>query len=204
VFGGTDEDIVHSVDRDAQTNRLLLGGYFKGDIDVDPGTGVQSYTSAGNYDGFVCELDANLQLQWSHQVGGATLNRLRSVRYQPGTGQIISGDFITNTTIGATTLTSNGLSDIYLARYYDVTIGIEETNAEMNMTYDGTNRALTVQFNGESGLLRLSDISGREVWHAYIRGGEQILFANGLPAGVYIAELVVENKRKCSKMIQIQ
>ena len=54
---------------DADEN-IYLTGSFKGTIDLDPGEGEALYVSAGGWDIFVLELDAEGNYLWSGQMGG--------------------------------------------------------------------------------------------------------------------------------------
>ncbi|MCB0793978.1 MAG: T9SS type A sorting domain-containing protein [Flavobacteriales bacterium] len=54
---------------------LLLGGFFQDTADLDPGTGVSNATSAGTRDGFLVELDADINTE-VHAVGSDAPLRL--------------------------------------------------------------------------------------------------------------------------------
>ena len=68
-FGGVDDEFVRGMSIDADEN-IYLTGSFKGTIDLDPGEGEALYVSAGGWDIFVLELDAEGNYLWSGQMGG--------------------------------------------------------------------------------------------------------------------------------------
>lgn len=199
AFTGTDDDMVHSLDIDASGN-FLLGGYFKGDIDIDPSTSSSTIlTSSGNFDSFFCELNSTLQFQWGNQVGGTDLNRLRLARYQFGNDQAIAGDFFNSFTVGSTTLTSNGSSDIYFARFFDITISIEEQHVELGLSYNPKDRTISVKATADRNELRLYDLTGKLLFDLSITG-QSIERIPSFPSGIYVAEISNSAQRKSIKI----
>lgn len=51
-------------------NRLVLGGYFMGQGDFDPGAGVRTLSTMGYYDIFISTFDTAGNLRWVKQLGG--------------------------------------------------------------------------------------------------------------------------------------
>ena len=202
-FSGTDEDLVHSIDID-QSGNVLLGGYFKGNIDVDPSMGSSNLlTSSGNFDGFICELNPSLQFQWAYHVSGSDLNRLRIARYQHGNDQVVAGDFFNTFTVGSTTLTSAGTSDIYFARFYDITIDVIESDKSFtnSISYDPALRSLRIVINTEGALLQIIDLEGRSIRSQSIRkGSSDQLILSGIAAGIYVVELRSESELSTLKI----
>lgn len=103
-------------------NNIVVGGYYTGTTDLDPGASVNSFTSSGGADAFVLKLDDAGNFIWAKSMGGAasdlptslainTSNNIFMTGYFTG-----SGDFDPNA--GVTTLTSTGPtgSDIFLMR----------------------------------------------------------------------------------------
>ena len=70
-LGGPNSDEGRSVAVDKQGN-VLTTGVFEGTADFDPGDGISELTStAGSNDVFINKLDANGNLLWTNQIGGA-------------------------------------------------------------------------------------------------------------------------------------
>ena len=70
TMGSPGADIPHSVTLDS-TGNVYLAGYFSGTIDIDPGTGVRTLTSAGGRDVFLAEFTPTGTLQWAISFGGS-------------------------------------------------------------------------------------------------------------------------------------
>lgn len=70
-IGGTDADNVTGLAVD-NSGSILLGGYFKGVCDFDPGAAVSSYTATGSSThAYVTKLDASGNFVWNRQMGGS-------------------------------------------------------------------------------------------------------------------------------------
>ena len=61
------------------TGNIIATGYFTGTADFDPGSAVLNFTSAGLDDHFVIKLDANGNLLWARQFGGAIFSSGESI-----------------------------------------------------------------------------------------------------------------------------
>ena len=73
-FGGSSGDIGFGVGVDASDN-VYTTGHFQGAADFDPGSGVQTLTSAGVEDIFVSKLDSMGDLVWAFGLGTAGLDQ---------------------------------------------------------------------------------------------------------------------------------
>ena len=72
-LGGTGAEMGLSIAVDASGN-VYTTGQFQGIADFDPGVGVVTFTSAGNYDIFVSKLDASGNYVWAKCFGGTALD----------------------------------------------------------------------------------------------------------------------------------
>lgn len=116
VFEATDTSSVESIEFDADGN-ILLGGIFRETIDLDPSTGTDTYTSLGNYDGFVTKLDSEGNYIWGKVYGGTGLESVYRLLNQNGTIYVGGGfgatvDFDPGT--GEANLTAGGITDGYV------------------------------------------------------------------------------------------
>ena len=64
-FGSSADDFGNSIAVDASGN-VIVGGYFQGTVDFDPGTGTDNHSSVGVKDIFVAKFDANGNLSLIH------------------------------------------------------------------------------------------------------------------------------------------
>lgn len=65
-FGGRSQ--CDAITTDVSGN-IYLTGHLWDDVDFDPGVGVATLSSPGNFDAFVCKLDLNGQYIWARQLG---------------------------------------------------------------------------------------------------------------------------------------
>jgi uncharacterized repeat protein (TIGR01451 family) len=70
VAGNLSERVL-AITVDDQDN-VISTGYFSGSIDLDPGVGTTSFTSAGNHDVFFQKVNASGQFIFGKKVGGTT------------------------------------------------------------------------------------------------------------------------------------
>jgi hypothetical protein len=69
-FYGPQQMIAYKTAIDAQ-GAVYASGYFKGGVDFDPGTGIDSLYSAGLADAFVLKLDSAGDYQWAKRFGSS-------------------------------------------------------------------------------------------------------------------------------------
>lgn len=67
VFGGTGEDYVKTMLQ--TTVGYLIGGYYSGGGDFDPGLGSLNFESFGDRDAFLIQLDFDFNVIWSYNFG---------------------------------------------------------------------------------------------------------------------------------------
>lgn len=101
---------------------VYITGYYQGNnIDFDPGPGVAPLNSNGAYEIFVAKYNANGQYQFAFSVGSSGLDVARGLGLDNNGNIYVIGDF--NNTVdfdpgpGTAFLTSNGVSDAFLAKY---------------------------------------------------------------------------------------
>jgi hypothetical protein len=150
AWGSTGSDIATSITHDANGNMFVVG-YFSGSIDVDPGAGVTTLTSAGGDDAYVMKLDVGGGLQWAIAIGGSTADRAYSVTLAPSGDIVIagsySGTFDADPGVGVNTLTSVGSDDAFLMKLDDVTGALVWVRS-LGGTYSDAALAVTTDASG--------------------------------------------------------
>ncbi len=118
--GGTESDVAYSIAVDKSGN-VFLTGFFEKTADFDPSDGTTNLTSAGNHDIFIAKYNANGALQWAKSVGGNGSDIGKSMAVDVNGNTYLTGYFTGTVdfdpTGGVSNLTSQGIVDIFLAKY---------------------------------------------------------------------------------------
>lgn len=102
------------------SGNVYVAGYFTGTIDLDPGAGTATMTSAGDTDIFVVKLDSSGNYVWGKRIGGA------------------SSDV-------ATALAVEGSGNVYVGGSFDGTVDFDPNAGVSNLT--GVNAGFVVKLN---------------------------------------------------------
>ncbi|MDD2890300.1 MAG: T9SS type A sorting domain-containing protein [bacterium] len=111
-LGGTGEEFAGSMAVDNIGN-IYVTGYFDGTIDLNPGIGIDSHTSNGERDAFLCKLDANGNFIWGKTWGGHKGDTGNGIAVDSFGNIVVIGRFqdtVNFNPAGADTHISNGLS----------------------------------------------------------------------------------------------
>ncbi len=123
-IGSTNPDVGYGVSNDAAGNSYLTG-YFRGTADFDPTATTYTLTTTGtSEDGFVAKYDNGGKLKWAFVLGafgtdignGIHVNAIGDVYV---TGSFMSFFDFDPSSTKTTTLTSAGLEDVFVAKYFN-------------------------------------------------------------------------------------
>ncbi|MCX6270968.1 MAG: SBBP repeat-containing protein [Bacteroidetes bacterium] len=118
-MGGASSDMGSSIAIDVSGN-IYLSGIFEGVADFNPGPGVNTLTSAGEYDMFILKLDASGNLMWVKQIGGPGIDEPFSVALDLSGNIYITGGFSDSVDFdpgpGVHLLTSAGDLDVFICK----------------------------------------------------------------------------------------
>jgi|GEM_PF-961717 len=92
---------------------LYVSGFFTGSI-LSNGVPI---ASAGSSDVFVAKFSSTGGLIWLRTAGGAGADQAEDLSLDPQGNVVITGTFAATATFGATTLTSAGGADVFVAKY---------------------------------------------------------------------------------------
>src|SRR5690242_8895037 len=113
-IGGTAWDSGNGIAVDATGNVYVIGQFF-GTTDFDPGPGVKNLTSAGDYEAFVCKLDATGAYVWAVALGGTSADTGKLIALDSSGNVYCSGVFQGTADfdpgVGTYTLTVSGPTD---------------------------------------------------------------------------------------------
>lgn len=91
-IGGLMEEFATGIAVDAENN-IYRTGYFKGQLDFDPGTGTSMQQSNGQEDYFIIKQDSAGSLEWVHTFGSGGLDAANGISLDSLGNPIITGRF---------------------------------------------------------------------------------------------------------------
>lgn len=150
VNAGTANNTIETMTTDAQHN-VFIGGILQGTANFDPGAGVATLTSSGNYDGFVAKYDKDENYLWAYLIGGATSNE-----------KDVVSDLITDAS-----------GNVYIAGFYIGTADLDPGAGDHSVTSGGAGffpNAYIIKLDGDGNFLWARDYSAGN-----INGTEKIL-----------------------------
>jgi hypothetical protein len=109
---GTDTESAFDIATDASGN-----SYVTGMFDETASFDGQSITANGDYDGFIAKYDPAGNILWAESFGGVGPENGAAVTIAENGDIVVAGAFTLSASFGNITLTSQGQSDIFLARY---------------------------------------------------------------------------------------
>jgi hypothetical protein len=95
-FGGSGIDNANAISTDGAGNLAITGEFgaiTSGSLDADPGPGTSLLNSSGGGDAYLVKLDADWNLLWAGQVGGAGDDATRSVALSADGTTYVTGQF---------------------------------------------------------------------------------------------------------------
>ena len=166
--GGSGYDQGNGVAADAAGN-VYVTGWFSGYADFD-GIGLNS---SGPNDAFIAKYGASGALLWVRAVGGSLSGLANDVALGLDGGPLITGHFGGTATIGSTTLTSRGDTDVFVAKWNSSgdplwAVSGGSTNADLgnDIAVDGTGNACVIGKVGGAALFGSENISSSGVFLA--------------------------------------
>ena len=172
-----DNGRVKSITLDPSDN-IIITGAFRGTINID----TLSFTSNGFYDIFIAKFDPDGNILWAEHTGSAASDDKGLSVAADGAGNIIvSGEFTNSVPFGATTLTSMGGIDAFVAKYdaagnniWAVRAGTAANDrGHGNAAENSGNSFVTGDFSGKAFIAKL-DASGNFLWTKTTSGGVAI------------------------------
>ncbi|HLP54771.1 MAG TPA: LamG-like jellyroll fold domain-containing protein [Fluviicola sp.] len=189
-FGGTGDDIVHTVC--CNNGAFCAGGTFQNTVDFNPGSGVTNLTASGT-SGFLARFTGGSSLSWAYVSGtgvyGSGMDASGNI-YSTGS---FTGTFDFNFTASVGNLTSAGGSDIFIqkvnstgapgfARSYggsgnDVGLGLK-FDASANIYNSGYFNG-TADFDPSAGTFTLTSAGGNDAYASKLNTVGDLIWATG-------------------------
>lgn len=156
-LGSTMADYVYGLDADP-SGVLLVTGTFQGTVDFDP---ITTFTaaSAGLEDIFLCKYSQSSSLIWAKAIGGSNGDAASRIKFDNGTGVILSGAF-SSTDFDADPVATFTLSKIG-AGTLDMFLGKYDSN---------TGNLIWAQNTGNSNQVIANDITIDQTNNVFVTG----------------------------------
>jgi len=118
TISGNNSEQGTTIAYDETTSSVIVGGFFEGTIDTDPGGGVNNIVSAGYIDAFVVKLNASTgAFVWGNGFGGLGYQQVSSLKINASGKIHMTGVFEQTAdfdpSVATYNLTSNGYTDIF-------------------------------------------------------------------------------------------
>lgn len=216
-ISGTGYDIGKAILTDAANNIFTTGG-FEGTADFDPGSGT-STLSANFRDVFLSVLDANgnylaAKRMGAPQFSGVLINSGNALSINTSGDIYLTGDFEGTAYFNppAAGFTSNGLTDIFIAKFNTTGVGMEDNSPENKWSLYPNPAKEYMILTGEmkeagSPHISIHDLAGKMLKTAtgtLLQTGEfyeQKIDLSGLLCGVYTITLQTSHFTSTKKII---
>ncbi|MBX2979504.1 MAG: hypothetical protein KF905_09430 [Flavobacteriales bacterium] len=121
TIGGVNNEELHGVATDSQNN-IILAGWVRGTVDLDPGPGQQIvFTDTGSDDLVLMKLTPTGDLMWAHHFGGLFNDDARRVAVDQDDNILLTGRLAGPVDMdpgpGVTLVGTPGAWDAYVAKY---------------------------------------------------------------------------------------
>ncbi len=181
TFGGASIDVLRSVDVD-NAGDIYIGGYYRGSVDFDPGSGEAPKISNGIEDAFFSKFDSDGNFIWVKTWGGSDADLVDSLAVDSQNNIWIAGSFVSTVDFdpGPPNIehTSNGIYDCYLSKFdpdgnfiFVKPWGSTETDSAIDVEISSGNLAMvtgwfkeSVDFDPSAGEEILTSAGGLDVF----------------------------------------
>jgi Secretion system C-terminal sorting domain len=194
------------------TFNLYLSGSIQDTTDFDPGPGVFNLvSSSGSADVFICKLDSSGNFIWAAKVGGSGNDWIQGLTVDVSHNVYATGYFSGTADFnpggGTNNLTSAGNDDIFILKLSQSTAtGLlkNEFSDKLLVYPNPTKNQFTVDLGNLNMdvVLKISDVSGKEIYSAKYNGSKLIQIELNQPAGIYFLSVLSKDRQAVFKLIR--
>ena len=206
--GAASDEYAQSIATDVNGNVFMTGNFFSPIITFVTDTLVNA--GGGWQDFFIVKYNTNGNALWAKSAGSISNDISTSVATDAIGNAYITGGFSSaSIAFGATTLTNAGTGDIFIAKIgAAVPTGITEQTANSTMVIapNPFNSQTAINFNEEQNntTIKIIDVIGKEIKVINFTGNQLILEKSEMHSGIYIVQIIDENKKVMSRKIIIE
>jgi len=203
--GGIFQDYGVGIASNVDGDVLLTGSFANPAITF----GTTTLTNAGNnydYDIFIVKYDASGNELWAKSAGGIGNDYSYGIATDANGNVLVTGEFKNPTiTFGATTLTNNGVADLYVAKLSSIT-GIAELNNNaqgLHIYPNPTKNMFTLEVSTElkNASIEMYNAFGQKVYASKLVGRKQLVNCTSFASGVYEVKVFDEAGLYSNKLI---
>jgi len=192
TWGGSDNDKGYGVAVDGSGN-VYVTGYFQNTVDLDPGSGVDTHTSNGDWDVFLSKFDSSGVFEWARTWGGSDQFDCGISVVADVSGNVyVTGRFRGSVDFdpesGVDNHTSNGVEDVFLSKFDSTgafkwarTWGAGSGDSGHGVAVDGSGNVYVT--GGFSGTVDFDPGSG--VDNHTLNGGDDVFLSKFDPSGAF-------------------
>ncbi|MGZ3884159.1 MAG: T9SS type A sorting domain-containing protein, partial [Mucilaginibacter sp.] len=188
------------------SDHLYLTGGIKDTIDFDPGPGTFTLALAGGSDTFVSSLDSSGNFNCAYSIGTPSNETGYSIDVSPSgdvyTTGYFNGTVDFNPGAGVFNLTASG-QNMFIQKVSQPWVGIKENVflGNFNLYPNPTSGLITMDVSVAYQLIITSTL-GQEIINEHKEAGKQILDLHNQASGVYIINIISENKSQVFKLVK--
>ena len=186
---------------------IYTTGNFTGTVDFDPGTGTLNLTSQAGSDIFISKLDSSGMLNWAKSMPSNTGSVGDVIKVGPNNSIYVVGEYADTCDfdIGSNVfnLISNGNKDIFIAKYNEETLSVNQINnpnAVINIFPNPVEKLLNINTQIIINKVVISDISGRII--KSFSSNTKKINVSDLKNGIYILQLYSKDNISTQKFIK--
>ncbi len=204
--GGADYDYTFDINVDKDDNAYITGAIKDSLVTFYDGTQMQS---AGGDDAFIAKYTENGDLFWAQQFGSTYYEYGNAIATDTSGNIYLGGTFENSLALGTDTLTCQGLTDVYITSYTNITSGIINTtiNAPTIIAFPNpTEGAFTLEIKGKekTSQLIITNALGQVIEIEKVSDGKDYLQLNlsNQPSGMYLLNVVSNNSYSTFKIVK--
>ncbi len=222
-IGGSSYEEGTSIKIDGSNNLYVTGFFQSTGVDFDPSGGITTLSSAGGSDVFITRFTSAGTFQYAKNMGGTQTDNGTAIAIGASNSIVVAGKFRGTADMdpgaGSLNLTSESVSDLFIARYTQLggTAEGKTETLEDELPETETTLSVTVYPNPSAGMFQLNlpalegetmaqvmTLNGQLVYAETINSYTQTLSLNlqDLAAGMYLLVLQNEGQQITQKLIK--
>jgi hypothetical protein len=202
--GGTNDENGTDIDADAAGNVYVTGQFFSSSISF----GATVLTNAGNNDVIIAKLDGAGNSIWANSAGGTDIESGNGISVFANDDAYVTGVFNSSSVnFGGTSVVNSGGSDMFLARYGILFVGINEVANETAVTLypNPATKEISIGSTGKVESMEIFGISGNKIISQNYPSIKRTLTldVSGLLPGIYFLKLKEAESVRVLKFVKL-